>query len=70
MRLSTSLIAVKRITSSVPCSDFIDIEQSAQLILDAEGVINPIVVRRTSLYFYEGFAIGTYNKLQKIYTID
>ncbi len=55
MRLSTSLIAVKRVTSPVPRSKFSDddLEQSARLILEAEGVINPIVVRRTSLESYE-----------------
>jgi hypothetical protein len=55
MKLSTSLVAVRKITSSVPRSNFADndLEQAAQLILDAEGIINPIVVRRTSLESYE-----------------
>ncbi len=55
MKLSTSLIAVKKITSTQSRSNFSDddIEQTAKLILELEGVINPIVVRRTSLQSYE-----------------
>lgn len=55
MKLSTSLVAVKKITSTKPRSNFNDyeLEQAAQLILESEGVINPIVVRRTSLQSYE-----------------
>lgn len=55
MRLSTSLVAVKKIKSTVERSTFSedDLNQAAKLILDAEGVINPIVVRRTSLESYE-----------------
>ncbi|MEH2136038.1 ParB N-terminal domain-containing protein [Nostoc sp.] len=55
MKLSTSLVAVKKITSSKPRSSFSDdeLEQAAQLILESEGVINPIVVRRTSLQSFE-----------------
>ena len=55
MKLSTSLIAVKKITSPQSRSNFSDddIEQAAKLILELEGVINPIVVRRTSLESYE-----------------
>ncbi|QIR40662.1 hypothetical protein HCG51_30870 [Tolypothrix sp. PCC 7910] len=55
MKLSTSLVAVKKITSNKLRSTFADdeIEKAAQLILDSEGVINPIVVRRTSLQSYE-----------------
>lgn len=55
MKLSTSLVAVRKITSTVPRSSFADdeLEQSARLILEAEGVINPIVLRRTSLESYE-----------------
>ena len=55
MKLSTSLVAVKKITSTVPRSSFAndELEKSAQLILEAEGVINPIVIRRTSLESYE-----------------
>ncbi|MEH2345458.1 MAG: ParB N-terminal domain-containing protein [Nostoc sp.] len=55
MKLSTSLVAVKKITSSKPRSNFADdeLEQAAQLILESEGVVNPIVVRRTSLQSFE-----------------
>ncbi|MGV0104218.1 ParB/Sulfiredoxin domain-containing protein [Nostoc sp. DSM 114160] len=55
MKLATSLVAVKKITSSKLRSIFTDdkLEQAARLILDSEGVINPIVVRRTSLQSYE-----------------
>ncbi|MBW4646320.1 MAG: ParB N-terminal domain-containing protein [Goleter apudmare HA4340-LM2] len=55
MKLSTSLVAIKKITSSKPRSTFVDddLEQAAKLILESEGVINPIVVRRTSLQSYE-----------------
>lgn len=57
MKLSTSLalVAVKKITSVVPRSNFSDdeLEQAASLILEAEGVINPIVLRRTSRDSYE-----------------
>ncbi|MBW4562837.1 MAG: hypothetical protein KME32_17140 [Mojavia pulchra JT2-VF2] len=55
MKLSTSLVAVKKITSSKPRSTFAedDIEKAAKLILESEGVINPIVIRRTSLQSYE-----------------
>ncbi|MBW4647746.1 MAG: hypothetical protein KME06_03465 [Kastovskya adunca ATA6-11-RM4] len=55
MKLSTSLIAVKKISSTIPRSKFSneELEQAAQLILEAEGIINPIVVRRTSLQSYD-----------------
>ncbi|MGI2906235.1 ParB N-terminal domain-containing protein [Tolypothrix sp. VBCCA 56010] len=55
MKLSTSLVAVKKITSNKPRSSFPndELEQAAKLILESEGVINPIVVRRTSLQSYE-----------------
>lgn len=55
MKLSTSLVAVKKITSFVPRSSFSnhELEQSARLILEAEGIINPIVLCRTSLESYE-----------------
>ena len=55
MKLATSLVAVKKIISSKLRSIFADneLEQAARLILDSEGVINPIVVRRTSLQSYE-----------------
>ncbi len=52
---SLSLVAVKKISSTVPRSSFADdeLEQAARLILAAEGVINPIVLQRTSLESYE-----------------
>ncbi|MDJ0678055.1 MAG: DUF655 domain-containing protein [Calothrix sp. MO_167.B42] len=52
---SISLVAVKKINCSSPRSQFTDedIEEAAKLILASEGVINPIVVRRTSLKSYE-----------------
>jgi hypothetical protein len=55
MRLSTSLVAVKRITSTMPRSTFSDekLEHSAKLILDIEGIINPIILRRAGLDSYE-----------------
>jgi ParB family chromosome partitioning protein len=55
MKLSTSLVAVRKITSTVPRSNFADdnLEQAAQLILETQGVINPIVLHRTSLESYE-----------------
>lgn len=55
MKLSTSLVAVKKITSKQSRSDFADdaIEKAAHLILESEGIINPIIVRRTSLQSYE-----------------
>lgn len=55
MKLSTSLVGVKKITSTGRRSNFADdeLEQAARLILEAEGVINPIVLRRTSLESYE-----------------
>ncbi|MBW4557083.1 MAG: hypothetical protein KME59_14265 [Trichormus sp. ATA11-4-KO1] len=55
MKLSTSLVAIKKIISNKPRSLFAEdeLEQAAKLILESEGVINPIVVRRTSLQSYE-----------------
>jgi len=55
MRLSTSLVAVKKIVSSIPLSDFDggQIEQLAQQILKAEGIVNPLILRRESLESYE-----------------
>jgi hypothetical protein len=54
-RLSPSLVAVKRITSAVPRSNFADrdLDKLARLILDSGGLINPIIVRRTSMDAYE-----------------
>jgi len=55
MKLSTSLVPVKKISSSKPRSTFADdqLEQAAQLILESEGAINLIVVRRTSSQSYD-----------------
>jgi hypothetical protein len=55
MKLSTSLVAIKKISYNKPRSNFDEdkLEQAAQLILECEGVINPIVVRRTSLQSFE-----------------
>jgi len=52
---SISLVAVKKITCNSPRSQFAEenIEEAAKLILATQGVINPIVVRRTSLKSYE-----------------
>jgi hypothetical protein len=54
-KLSTSIVAVKKITSQEPRSNFADsdLEKVATLSLEAEGLINPIVIRRTSLESYE-----------------
>ena len=51
MKLSTSLVAIKKITSTKPRSIFPDdeLEKAAVLILESEGVINPIVIRRTDV---------------------
>lgn len=55
MKLSPSLVAVKKIVSQVPITSFSEaaIAQAAKLILEVEGVINPILVKRTSLESYE-----------------
>lgn len=55
MKLSTSLVAVRKITCNTPRSIFPDdeIERAAKLILAVEGLINPIIVRRTGLQSYE-----------------
>ncbi|MBO1352209.1 MAG: Rho termination factor N-terminal domain-containing protein [Hormoscilla sp. GUM202] len=54
-KLLPSLIAVKRIQSQVPRDRFPaeDLESAAQLSLAASGLINPIILRRTSLQSYE-----------------
>lgn len=55
MKLSTSLVAVRKISSTVPRSSFADdeLEQIAKLILAVEGIINPIILHKTSLESYE-----------------
>lgn len=55
MKLLTSLVAVKKIRSTVDRLKFSDndLNQAAKLILEAEGVINPIIIHRISLESYE-----------------
>ena len=54
-KLSTLLVAVRKISSPVSRSEFSEetIETLAQLILGVEGLINPLVVRRTSIESFE-----------------
>ncbi|MEG4321283.1 MULTISPECIES: ParB/Srx family N-terminal domain-containing protein [unclassified Microcoleus] len=54
-KLSPSLVAVKRITSAVSRSNFAepDLDKLARLILDAGGLINPMIVRRIGMDAYE-----------------
>lgn len=54
-KLSPSLVAVKKITSAVPRSNFTeaDLDKLARLILDSGGLINPIIVRRNGMDAYE-----------------
>ncbi|MFM7447014.1 MAG: helix-hairpin-helix domain-containing protein [Leptolyngbyaceae cyanobacterium] len=55
MKLKTSLVAVRKVTSGMARSSFDtdEIEKAAHLILGVEGTINPIILRRTSLESYE-----------------
>ncbi|RCJ33802.1 hypothetical protein A6769_24015 [Nostoc punctiforme NIES-2108] len=55
MLLSVSFVPVKQITSSVPRSNFSDddLNRIAELILKGEGIINPLILRSTSLQSYE-----------------
>jgi len=55
MKLPTKLVAVKKVSSSVARSSFSaeEMERAAHLIIDVEGTINPIILRRTSLESYE-----------------
>lgn len=55
MKLSNSFIAVKKIQSSVSRSYFSenDLTRAAELILKVEGIINPLILRRTSPQSYE-----------------
>jgi ParB family chromosome partitioning protein len=54
MRLSTSLVAVKKITSRTAYSEFDreQIELLAQQILMAEGLISPLIISRTDFQSY------------------
>lgn len=58
MSLLIALVSVKRITSSVERSHFSEneIEQAAQAILHAEGIINPIILEKKSLESYTVFS--------------
>lgn len=55
MTLSQSLVEVRTIISSQPRSEFDPqkIEEAARLIVEAEGIINPIVVSRTGINSFE-----------------
>lgn len=55
MRLSSSLVAVKKITSKAPRSNFSEHEliEAAKLVLEAGGIITPLLLRRTSMDSYE-----------------
>ncbi|QTA93488.1 hypothetical protein [Desulfonema magnum] len=55
MRLSPTTIAVKRITSKIPRSNFSEDELTlvAKRILEVEGIINPPVVIETDVRSYE-----------------
>ena len=54
-KLLVSLVLVKKITSTVPRSNFADrdLEKVAQLILELGGLINPIILRRNGMDAYE-----------------
>jgi ParB family chromosome partitioning protein len=54
-KLLVSLVLVKKITSTVPRSNFAerDLEKLAQLILELGGLINPIILRRSGMDAYE-----------------
>ena len=54
-KLFPSLVAVKRITCTVPRSNFAepDLEKLARLILELGGLINPIILRRNGMDAYE-----------------
>jgi hypothetical protein len=54
-KLSPSLVAVKKLVSQVPRSNFADrdLEKVAQLILESGGLINPIILRRQGMDAYE-----------------
>ncbi|MEC4819917.1 MAG: ParB N-terminal domain-containing protein, partial [Scytonema sp. PMC 1069.18] len=55
MLLSISFVPVKQITSNIPRSNFSDeeINRVAELIVKGEGIINPLILRSTSLESYE-----------------
>lgn len=55
MLLNTEFVLVKEIKSNVPSSNFkeSDIQELAELILEAEGVISPIIIKPTGIDTYE-----------------
>ncbi len=55
MRLSTALVAVKKITSTTLDTNFDEeqLKKLAQQILKAEGLISPLILRRNDLQSYE-----------------
>jgi hypothetical protein len=54
-KLFPSLVAVKKITSALPRSNFAepDLDKLARLILESGGLINPIIIRRNGMDAYE-----------------
>jgi len=50
MKLPTKLVAVRKINSNISRSNFSpgDIESIAKSIIEVEGTINPIILKRTS----------------------
>jgi len=54
MKLPIALVAVRKISStSTEVFPSEEIQQLAELILEVQGVINPLIVRRTSLDTFE-----------------
>ena len=55
MRLSTALVAVKKITSTTLGTNFDEepLKKLAEQILKAEGLISPLILRRNDLQSYE-----------------
>lgn len=55
MTLSLKLVPVRKIRSKIPLSQFAEAEvlQLAQSVLEAGGLINPLILLRTSLETYE-----------------
>jgi len=55
MRLQIKLVAVRKIQSNVPRSDFsaANLEQAAQAILQSAGTINPLILRQLDWQSYQ-----------------
>lgn len=55
MRLQTKLVAVRKIQSTVPRSNFstADLESAAQAILQGQGTINPLILRQLDWQSYQ-----------------